>query len=67
MSPAGEVAAVWISILATWFPPLEGYQIRPASTGRWVDVYVLRIAWAPEETATGGGAMLTVKTESDCL
>lgn len=48
-STAMEIAGVWVSILANWFPPLEGYQIRLNPKTTWVEVYVLRIARAPRE------------------
>lgn len=44
-----DVASVLVSILAIWFPPLEGYQVRLNPKTTWVEMYVLRIARAPHE------------------
>lgn len=44
-----ELASVWMSILENWFPSVEGYQFRLNPKTTWVEVYVIRIARAPNE------------------
>ncbi|KAJ5698135.1 hypothetical protein N7462_000140 [Penicillium macrosclerotiorum] len=46
---ATDVASVWNSILAYWFPPDEGYQLRLEHRLEWVEVYVIRVAVRPHE------------------
>lgn len=58
---ANDVASIWGSILVTWFPPVEGYQLRLHTTEDWTEVYILRIIRQLTQTRATISLVFTIR------
>lgn len=66
-STATDIASAWTSILAYWFPPDEGYQIRLNHNDAWVEVYAMRVANRPGETEISISPLFVIRCYSTRL
>lgn len=60
-STATDVASVWTSILAYWFPPGEYYQVRLYHYDSFTEVYALRVARRPGEERPSYHPLISVR------
>lgn len=60
-STATDVASVWTSILAYWFPPGEYYQVRLYHYASFTEVYALHIARRPGEERPSYHPLISVR------